>query len=240
MPQGVETFVDGGFATVDFVDRKLRGPALAKLIAIGGPESIETITRDGPRRKYRVPEGNASEAGLIDTPAEVSASGDAGYATALAAADPIAEGGTFRPDVHTVAGANDAGPVDQADVVGNTSILTTEVPADPAVTGIVPPHVEVVKRQQAATTAKRKSVRTAAAKKAASAAPVKRASTVNAELSKQTGALGTDPQAKADGTPTATPVDEPESPAPAPTDDPAVETPAEQPQAATTDEGTQS
>lgn len=67
MPKGVEVLVDDGFATIDFTDRALRGPGLARLIAVGGPETIETLTLTGPRRLYRVPEGNAREAGLLDT-----------------------------------------------------------------------------------------------------------------------------------------------------------------------------
>ena len=66
MPAGIIATVDNGFATLDFVDKSLRGPALAELVEIGGPASIETITRDGPRRKYRVPAGNAQAAGLLD------------------------------------------------------------------------------------------------------------------------------------------------------------------------------
>lgn len=66
MPKGVEVVVDDGFAEIDFVDPVLRGPGLAKLIDVGGAETVETLTREGPRRKYRVPEGNAREAGLID------------------------------------------------------------------------------------------------------------------------------------------------------------------------------
>lgn len=83
MPEGIHVEIDGPDAYVEFVDGSLRGPALVKLLAIGGPESIEVITRVGPRFRYRVPEGNAREAGLIDgadaTP-EPSApvSGDAG------------------------------------------------------------------------------------------------------------------------------------------------------------------
>lgn len=65
MPKGVTVVIEDGFATLDFTDRTLRGIALGKLIAIGGPETIETDT-GGPRRTYRVPEGNAREAGLID------------------------------------------------------------------------------------------------------------------------------------------------------------------------------
>lgn len=90
MPEGIEVEIDNGFATLDFVDKSLRGPALAKLIEDGGPDVVETITREGPRRKYRVPEGNAAAAGLIDgsTPVEPnkSAGQDTGAADALASA----------------------------------------------------------------------------------------------------------------------------------------------------------
>lgn len=150
MPSGIETFVADGFATVDFVDPALRGPALAKLIAIGGPESIQTITRDGPRRKYTVPEGNAREAGLIDGTVAATAHGDQKFAKALAAADPIAHGGEFRPDVHTVKGANAAGPVSQSQVAGNQSVSTTESEHSTLTEGaIAPPHVAVIAKIQA-------------------------------------------------------------------------------------------
>ncbi|ADX31937.1 hypothetical protein TPA2_gp23 [Tsukamurella phage TPA2] len=90
MPAGIEVEVDNGFATLDFVNKSLRGPALAKLIEQGGGEIVETITREGPRRKYRVPLGNAQAAGLIDgstpvTPVK-SAGRDSGSAAALKAA----------------------------------------------------------------------------------------------------------------------------------------------------------
>lgn len=85
MPKGVEVVVENGFATIDFVDPALRGPALQKLLEIGGPGTIETLTREGPRRKYRVAAGNATEAGLLDKTSRVSvlASGDSGFAEAL-------------------------------------------------------------------------------------------------------------------------------------------------------------
>lgn len=73
MPAGVEVLLDDGFATIDFVDRSLRGPGLQKLLDVGGPETIETLTREGPRRTYRVPAGNAAEAGLLDAPAKKAA-----------------------------------------------------------------------------------------------------------------------------------------------------------------------
>lgn len=67
MPKGVSVVVSDGFAEIDFTDPALRGVALGKLIALGGPESIETDT-GGRRRTYRVPEGNAREVGLLDDP----------------------------------------------------------------------------------------------------------------------------------------------------------------------------
>lgn len=195
MPNGVETFVDGGFATVDFVNPALRGPALAKLIEIGGPESIQTITRDGPRRKYTVPEGNAREAGLIDGPADVAhPRGDLKYAKALADADPIADGGEFRPDVPTVKGANDAGPVKQTAVLGNQSVSTTEsayaTTTEPAV---APPHVAVIAKIQA----DRNRANSALAKRRVELAPdnvvpISGPPTIAA----QKGALATDPQSR--------------------------------------------
>jgi len=91
MPAGIEVEVDGGFATLAFLNPALRGPALAELVEIGGGESIEVITRDGPRKKYRVPLGNATTAGLIDGSAQVppndSAGQDTGSAARLAGAE---------------------------------------------------------------------------------------------------------------------------------------------------------
>ena len=69
MPAGIVAIVEDGFATIDFVDPAQRGPGLSRLIALYGAEVIETLTRTGPRRLYRVPEGNAREAGLLDTAA---------------------------------------------------------------------------------------------------------------------------------------------------------------------------
>ncbi|QFG11162.1 hypothetical protein PBI_CLOVERMINNIE_15 [Gordonia phage CloverMinnie] len=69
MPEGIIAEVEDGFATIDFVDRSLRGPGLSKLLEFG-PETVETLTRSGPRRVYRVPEGNAREVGLLDAASE--------------------------------------------------------------------------------------------------------------------------------------------------------------------------
>jgi hypothetical protein len=159
MPKGVETHVDNGFAVIDFVDPSLRGPALAKLLDIGCPSTIETITREGPRRKYRVPEGNAREAGLLDTPSVKLPSGDTGSAEALATASP--EGA--RPEPQTVVGrayGSGAGtlvgplrpgthrgqPVtSDDDVLGATSVQTTLLPGSGTGESVAPPHTEVIK-----------------------------------------------------------------------------------------------
>lgn len=84
MPAGIIATVDNGFATLDFVNPALKGPALDALIELGGAESIETITRDGPRRKYRVPADNAEELDLLDGD-EVGRKWSAGADTGAAA-----------------------------------------------------------------------------------------------------------------------------------------------------------
>jgi hypothetical protein len=109
MPAGVEVFVEDGFATIDFTDRSRRADGFAKLLEHTPVGLIQTLTRSGPRRQYRVPEGNAREAGLIDESsgngdsgegddaAQPGATGtydpdpDTGFADALKAADPFAE-----------------------------------------------------------------------------------------------------------------------------------------------------
>lgn len=104
MPKGVIATVEGGFATLDFVDTSLRGPSLDKLIKIGGPGTIETLTRvkNSPRRQYKVPEGNAREAGLLDgNEAAWSNPGDTGAAEALAASGGNVNPGEHGEDWHT-------------------------------------------------------------------------------------------------------------------------------------------
>lgn len=106
MPAGIIATVDGDYATVDFVDPTKRGPALAALAALGAP--IETITRDGPRRKYRVLLNFAEQVELVDGTedgAVFSAGHDTGAAAAVVAADPNVNPGADNADWHT--------PVDQ-------------------------------------------------------------------------------------------------------------------------------
>lgn len=83
--KGVEVHVEDGFATIDFTDPAKRGPGLQRLLEVGGPETIETLTREGPRKRYRVAEGNARAARLLDKRSKVDAltSGDSGFSEAL-------------------------------------------------------------------------------------------------------------------------------------------------------------
>jgi hypothetical protein len=62
---GVVALVEDGFATLEFTDPRLQATALGVLLDIGGPETID-IDTGGRHRTYRVPEGNAREAGLLD------------------------------------------------------------------------------------------------------------------------------------------------------------------------------
>ena len=156
MPAGVETVVDGGFATIDFIDVSLRGPALAKLLEVGGPGTIQTITREGPRRKYRVAEGNAREAGLLDTPVDTTAAGDTGFAADLA--DASSQGA--RPEQPTVKGQAYVGTTPSEDVLGGTSVETSLASGSGTGESVAPPHADVIER------VKKAPAKRAAAKKA--------------------------------------------------------------------------
>lgn len=68
MPAGIAVELVDGFAVIEFVDKAKRGPALDALIKLGGSATVEKLSREkgsgAPR--YRVPEGNACEVGLLD------------------------------------------------------------------------------------------------------------------------------------------------------------------------------
>jgi hypothetical protein len=113
-----------GFATIDFVDGSLKGAALARLMDIGGPASIQTITREGPRRKYRVPEGNAAQAGLLDVAGR--ARGDTGYSAALA----VVGGAGARPEQPTSANTY-VGQTPKEQALGGGHIATTNLAGQP-------------------------------------------------------------------------------------------------------------
>jgi len=103
MPEGIVATVEDGYATLDFVDPTKRGPALQALIDLAGPESVETITRRGPRRQYRVLVDNADAVGLLDGDevARVKSAGhDSGTAAALVAADPNVNPGEDNANWH--------------------------------------------------------------------------------------------------------------------------------------------
>lgn len=122
MSAGVSVLVEDGFATIDFVDPKAKGPGLAKLTEVsGGGSLIETMTRSGPRRLYRVPEGNARAAGLLDDDNEVD---DLGFPDTSSGADAT---GIVQPElpssqqvhaqvVHVTGSTRDALPVIDVDV----------------------------------------------------------------------------------------------------------------------------
>lgn len=67
MPEGISVIVDDeGYANITFENPLLRGPALDKLIKIGGAETVDKNTEHG-YPTYRVPEGNARAAGLLSS-----------------------------------------------------------------------------------------------------------------------------------------------------------------------------
>ncbi|QFP94635.1 hypothetical protein I5G59_gp15 [Mycobacterium phage LilMcDreamy] len=103
MPEGIVATVEDGYATLDFVDVTKRGPALQALIELAGPDSIETITRRGPRRQYRVLVDNADAVGLLDGDEVArprSAGNDSGARDALVAADPNVNPGEDNANWH--------------------------------------------------------------------------------------------------------------------------------------------
>lgn len=68
MAEGIQVEVTDGFAHIQFLDKSQLGPAISKLLALGGPQLIDVDTRSNPRKTYIVPEGMAREAGLLDEP----------------------------------------------------------------------------------------------------------------------------------------------------------------------------
>lgn len=95
MPKGIDVLIENGFATLDFVDRSTRGPGLAALLNNTPAVMVEKLTRSGPRVQYRVPEGNAREAGLLDGATVVDGHADRQdlhFADELVAANTSGEG----------------------------------------------------------------------------------------------------------------------------------------------------
>lgn len=202
MPEGIIATDNGdGFVTLDFVDKSLRGPALAELVEIGGAASIETISRFGPRRQYRVPLGNATEAGLVDEENTVegvrSAGRDTGAAAALVAADPNVNPGADNANWHTpvdqYTSANAyVGQVPNDEVLDRTQVYTGDAGSYGG-SPKAPTHREVIEHVKA-----NSSVLAVGGVQEATqgfAPMAMRASEISGALADQTAALGSDPGA---------------------------------------------
>ncbi len=94
MPNNVEVWVEEGFAEITVADRELRGQVLNKILEHTPVALIEKDTRKGKHVIYRIPEGNAREAGLLDGAKDgvVPLKADTGMAQDLVDADPQVSG----------------------------------------------------------------------------------------------------------------------------------------------------
>ena len=141
MPAGIEAVVEDGFATLDFTDRALVGPALETLRQAGS--KVSKVTRVGPRTQYRLTEADAVAVGLLDAATvrpEALAYGDSGYAEDL---ESVGNAGA-RPHQPTVRGNAYVGKTPAAAVMaipGPSTTVNGSVPDD----RVVPPlHEEVI------------------------------------------------------------------------------------------------
>ncbi|QHB37752.1 hypothetical protein I5G63_gp011 [Mycobacterium phage Imvubu] len=202
MPEGIIATDHGdGFVTLDFVDKALRGPALAELVEIGGAASIETISRVGPRRQYRVPLGNATEAGLVDDENTVegvrSAGQDTGRAAALKAADPNVNPGADNADWHTPVAEHTSanayvGQVPNSQVLDRAQVFTGDAGSYGG-SGKATTHRDLIEHVKA-----NSSVLAVGGVQPATegfAPMAMRASEISGALADQTAALGSDPGA---------------------------------------------
>lgn len=110
MPNGVEVFVENGFAEITVPDRQKRAEVLNAILEHTPAALVEKDTRKGKHVIYRIPEGNAAEAGLIDGAVDgvVPLKADTGMSQALVDADPRVSGrggqhGEFRTITPSVA-----------------------------------------------------------------------------------------------------------------------------------------
>lgn len=104
MPEGIAVEVENGFATIA-PDRAHRAEVLNALLANTPVELIEKLTRSGPVVQYRVPEGNAADAGLLDdieTAERPINRKDLRWAQALKDADPNEGGGVWHHPTEVV------------------------------------------------------------------------------------------------------------------------------------------
>lgn len=144
MPAGIEAVVEDGFATLDFTDRTLLGPALAKLAEDG--VRVTKQTRVGPRARYVLPEGDAVAAGLIDgatAKPPALAHGDTGFAAALAGVGSAGARPEQPTSRNTYVGATPA-----AAVMAVPGPATTVKPPAPAAAGDPDPSWTVAELRQ--------------------------------------------------------------------------------------------
>ena len=141
MPAGIEAVVEDGYATLDFTDRSLVGPAMETLRQAGS--KVTKLTRVGPRTQYRLAEADAVAVGLLDAATvrpEALAYGDTGYAEDLQS---VGNAGA-RPHQPTVRGNAYVGKTSAEDVMaipGPSTTVNGSVPDD----RVVPPlHEEVI------------------------------------------------------------------------------------------------
>jgi len=140
MPKGIEAVIEDGFATLDFTDRTLVGPALEKLRLAGS--KVTKQTRVGPRAVYNMPEGDAIAAGLLDSttvrPDHLSY-GDTGYAESLQSVGNAAGEDWARPEAPTSKGNTYVGSTPASEVMavkGPSTSVSGSVPAGAIVTPI--------------------------------------------------------------------------------------------------------
>lgn len=108
MPNGVEVFVSEGFAEISVPDRQKRAEVHRLILEHTPVRLIEKDSRKGKFVVYRIPEGNAREAGLLDEVRDepLQYKQDMGYGQALVDADPKTtdkrEGGVQHGEYGTI------------------------------------------------------------------------------------------------------------------------------------------
>ena len=149
MPQGIEVFVEEGFAEITVPDKTLRGQVLNSILAHTPVALIEKDTRKGKHVVYRIPEGNARDAGLLDESAvegRLPIKGDMGLAQDLVDADPQVSGrggqhGEYRTPMPHLPDTFYAGVPTVDGPVGNSDLQFTEPqPNNGAIRGPLRPN----------------------------------------------------------------------------------------------------
>lgn len=154
MPAGVEVFIEDGYATVGVPDRDQRAEVFKAIMEHTPAKFVEKLTRTGGYVHWRIPEGNAAAAGLLEDSyikdRFQSDRLDNGRAEALAVgADPQAPQNQWPGDYHTItpnvadmayaAGRSTVGPVQDGDV--NSGEATDQ---DATISGPLRPNKPVV------------------------------------------------------------------------------------------------